>query len=177
MTFEAPKNKIERKPEVLYHASSSQDIETLEVRGERTRDPDEKPSVFATPNKALASIFLVPTDDSWTHSGLVNDIPFIVISDKDRFIELDNGGSIYSVNSDTFETNPEKGLRENEWTSSEAVAIQKNEKVDSALNTMLRLGVQVYFVDTETFKNFNSADDHGETILRSLIPEKHPDFD
>ena len=145
MSFEQISNHTEKKPKILYHASSNREITRLEVKGERTRDPNEKPSIFATPNKALASVFIVPTDDSWTHSGLINDIPFIVISDRERFNELDQGGTIYSFGSSQFESDPDRGLRENEYTTIEPVDIEGHEHVNSALDAMLKLGVQVYF--------------------------------
>jgi len=158
------------KPKVLYHASCNPNIKAFEPRSEKTRDENEGPKVFAAPSKALASVFLVETDDSWTKSGMMDDIPFIVISDKERFISTDNGGTIYSLPSDTFETDVEIGLREMEYTSVEEVVPIEAETVDSALETMIEQGVKVFFVDQEIFKQIQDAEDGGEDIVKNLIP-------
>ena len=167
------KNKIE-KPSVLYHASRNSNIEIFEPRNEKIRDLEEGSRVFATPSKAMASVFLVPTDDTWTQKGTFNDLTYIVISDEKRFKNLDVGGAIYLLPNETFENNPDKGLRELEWTSAKPVTPIKKEIVNSALDTMLKNGVQVYFVSTETFLKMRAASDHGESIIKSLIPEKNP---
>ena len=159
------------KPDKLYHASSNRSIEKFVPRSDKVRDKNEGPRVFATPDKRMASIFIVGIDDSWTHSGAMNDVPYIVISDKDRFEKLDKGGAIYHLPSTTFESDPNKGLRELEWTSSEPVIPEAKEEHESALEAMLNHGVQVYFVNTATFDSINSAPDYGRSILHSLESE------
>ena len=158
------------KPPVLYHASKNADIKTFEPRIGKRRDENEGAQVFATPSKAMATIFLVETDDSWTQSGAMDGVPYIIISDRERFTQLDTGGTIYSLPSDTFETDLEKGLRELEYTSNEAVEPTDAEHFPSALSAMLENGVKVYFVDKETFENIQNADDHGEEIVKNLTP-------
>ena len=159
------------KPEKLYHASSNRSIEQFVPRAEKVRDKTEGPRVFATPDKRMSTIFIVGTDDSWTHSGAFNGIPYVVISDKDRFTQLDKGGAIYHLPSTTFENDPEKGLGELEWTSKEVVDPTGKEEHESALDAMVNHGVQVYFVDAETFVAINAAPDHGLSILHSLTSE------
>lgn len=156
------------KPEVLYHASRTADIELFEPRAEHTRDEAEGPRVFATPSRALASVFLVETDDSWTQSGIVDGIPYIIISDEPRFRFIDRGGAIYSLPTDTFECDPDKGLREFEWTSSSPVKPNGVEVIPSALEDMLLCGVKVYFVDRNTFAALENAPDHGREIMDGL---------
>jgi hypothetical protein len=158
------------KPRVLFHASGNQNIETFEPRAESARDANEGPRVFATPSRAMASIFLVKSDDSWVGSGMVDDEPYIVISDEKRFRDQDTGGVIYSLPNDTFENDPEKGLRELEWTSKEAVTPTGKEYVPSALSDMLEQGVKVFFVDKETYKKVIEAPD--DSILKNLVPYK-----
>ena len=158
------------KPPALFHASRNPNIERFEPRAEKTRDQDEGPKIFATPSRAMASIFLADTDDSWVESGTVDDALYVVISDEVRFRKLDNGGAIYSLPLTTFETNPEKGLRELEWTSAETVIPRGKEIVPSALDDMLKHGVQVYFVDKTIFDQIQNAPDHGESIVKSLTP-------
>lgn len=170
--MESERNFIPKpeKPRVLYHASSNRNIEMFEPRIGKRRNENEGAQVFATPSKAMATIFLVETDDSWTQSGSMDGTPFIIISDKERFEALDKGGTIYSLPSDLFETDLDKGLRDLEYTSAETVEPVESESFDSALEAMLENGVQVYFVDQETFRKIEESDDDGEAIVAELIP-------
>jgi hypothetical protein len=168
--MESERNFIPKpeKPAVLYHASRNADIESFEPRIGKRRDENEGAQIFATPSKAMATMFLVETDDSWTQSGAMDGVPYIIISDKERFTALDTGGTIYSLPSDTFETDLDKGLRELEYTSEESVVPIDTEQVDSALNAMVEHGVNVYFVNQEIFIQIQESSDHGEAIVNSL---------
>ena len=160
----------EEKPPILYHASRNSDIVVFEPRAEKTRDEQEGPKVFATPSRAMAGIFLVNCDDSWVKSGAMDDVPYIIISDEERYKRLDLGGVIYSLPNDTFENDPEKGLQELEWTSSESVVPIDKEVVPSALQDMLQHGVRIYFVDKVTYKAIQDAPDDGWSIVNTLTP-------
>ncbi|MEK7201733.1 MAG: hypothetical protein AAB737_03805 [Patescibacteria group bacterium] len=159
------------KPVVLYHGSSNREISEFKPRTEKVRDPLEGPRVFATNDKRMASVFIAGTDDSWANSGMYNEIPYLVISDRDRFVKLDEGGTIYHLPSDSFETDPNKGLGEIEWTSGESVEPLHREEHHTALEAMLEHGVQVYFVDPATYQAWRTASDHGLSILKSLVSE------
>lgn len=158
------------KPRVLYHASRAGDIAEFEPRADKSRDEHEGPRVFAAPSRAIASLFLVDTDGSWVSSGTLEDIPFIVISDEERFRLLDQGAYMYELSSDTFETDPEKGLQENEWTSSESVAPIDKQFIPSAVEYMLEQGVLVYFVDQETWIALQESGAGEEEFLKALTP-------
>ena len=162
-------SKLE-KPPVLFHASKNQNIEVFEPRAEKSRDINEGPLVFATPSRAMAAIFLVDTDDSWVQSGAQNNVPYIIISDEEKFRNLDTGGAVYSLPNNTFENDPEKGLRELEWTSKDAVLPVEKETVASALDDMLMHGVKVFFVNKEVYDQIQNASDDGESIVKSLVP-------
>ena len=86
----------QEKPSVLYHASRN-GIGIFEPRTDTARDENEGPKVFATPSRAMTSIFLVDCDDSWVSSGAMNDVPYIIISDEERYKSLDKGGTVYSL--------------------------------------------------------------------------------
>jgi hypothetical protein len=159
------------KPSVVYHGSSNREIQRFEPRSDKVRDPLEGPKVFATPDKGIASIFIAGTDDSWANSGRHYGVPYMVIGDRVRFEKLDRGGALYHLPSDTFETDPHKGLGDAEWTSSEPVVPTHKEEHSSALEAMLEQGVQVYFVDPQTYESFRTASDHGLSILKSLTSE------
>jgi hypothetical protein len=160
---------VMEKPSVLYHASFKRDIEVFEPRNETVRDTDEGPQVFATPDKRLATAFMIPTNDTWANSGAFNGVPYLVVGDEEKFRNLDKGGAIYTLPSDTFNTDPTKGLGDMEWTSSEAVRPVAKEEYESALEAMLHIGVQVYFVDMATYRATQNAEDHGYSILKGLL--------
>jgi len=159
------------KPKILYHGSSNREIIRFEPRQVKVRDQSEGPKVFATSDKRMARVFIIGVDGSWGNSGMHNGIPYLVIGDRERFETLDNGGAVYHLPGDTFETDPNKGLREIEWTSSDAVEPIHKEYHESALEAMLEHGVQVFFVDKATYKAWHTAKDCGLSILKSLTSE------
>lgn len=159
------------KPKYLYHASQNRNIEIFEPRAISVRDPNEGHVVFATPDIDLASVFLVPTNDSWCNSGLFGEIPYFVCSDEKRFKESDKGGAIYTLPSDTFENDPDRGLRSREWTSKIPVKPVKKEIYESGLKQMIDSKIQVYFVSKDKFEEIKTSKDHGNKILRESVSE------
>jgi hypothetical protein len=142
------------KPKFLYHASPNKDITVFEPRRETARDLKEGPVVFATPSKAYASMFMVSSDDTWTSKGQFNGTWYQAIANKDRFIQIDKGGAIYTLPSEKFETNATKGLGLNEWTSKETVSPNSKELYDSCLSAMLQNGVRVFFITEDNLREF-----------------------
>lgn len=159
------------RPKVLYHASMNKNLKVIKPRALRTRDKSEGPVIFATPIKAIASIFLVPTNDTWTRSGLFGDVVYFICGDKQRFAKLDKGGAIYTIPSKNFGTNPNKGLGSKEWTGKQPVVPLRKEIFRSGENAMLSMGVQVFFVDKSTFKAIAISKDHGNKIIRSAVSQ------
>lgn len=158
------------KPAILYHASLVKNLDQLNPDNKTTRDENEGKVIFAGANLAEVSRFLVPTDDSWTLIATYNNIPTMIIRDEHRFRELDKGGTIYQLPSDTFAiNNPD---HPNEWTSSEPVKpLDEKIEVESALDMMIDNGVQVYFVDDATFERIKEVEDKGYIILNTLESE------
>lgn len=161
------------KPSVLYHATRSGEIVVFEPRNKKTRSDTEGPKVFGAPSKALATIFLVEWDDSWARSGTIDGIPYIVISDFERFKKADVGGYMYTLPSNSFENDPDIGSGENEWTSSTAVTPTEKEFIPSAIQAMIENGVQVYFVNQNTFTEILNAPNYGCEIIQGLVPENN----
>ncbi len=171
--LESPYFENKEKPEVLYVGTQTPNIQELKPMEGRHRGGGEGPVIFSTPDKALASVFMVEGhNDDWTTIGYYSDILCVVICmDREEFITRDKGGVVYEVPSDTFDYNPDLGMGEKEWTSSEPVKPTKETKYPSALDTMIENGVNVYFVDKDTFSKINSADDYGLGILLSMESE------
>lgn len=160
--------KIE-KPPVLYHASHDRNREYFTPQKKSFRDKDEDPAVFASPNFAISTLFLVR--DVPTECGAFGEVVYMVIPNREKFIEQDKGGAVYSLPSDTFNTNLDKGLGDLEWTSKEEVRPIAKQEFESGLQAMIENNVQVYFVDEETFKTIRNSPDHGLSILKTLKSE------
>lgn len=176
MTAENPLTPEVEKPTVLYHASPTPNIEEFEPRREGYRDPTEGPVVFATPDKAYATLFLVNSNDSWTSKGRfseagINGPWHIIISDRERFEAADKGGSIYTFDPKDFSFDLHRNMGSNEWTSQTPVRPTGEEDYPSGVEAMKSAGVELYFVDTATFTKIKNSEDNGYSILASLSPE------
>lgn len=160
------------KPALLYHASPVRGVKKFEPRAESVRDSNEGPVVFASSDKAYASMFIVPTDDSWTKRGRFSkDEPwFMVISDRQGFVYADQGGSIYQFDPGDFNFDSQRSMGSIEWTSSHTVNPVNEEPCHSGYEAMKDLGVKVYFVDAETFRSIQTSNDYGRSIITSLTP-------
>lgn len=151
MSFENFENKKitekdpqREKPKFFYHGSLSADLEEISPKFR---------SVFATPDKAFASMFLGSRpDDSWSAKGKLGEVYYILIADEDKYRANDKGGVIYKVSSEKF-IRPEKGMR-TEWIANDPIAPISKEECPSAFNAMIENGVQVYFVDQKTLNDF-----------------------
>lgn len=139
----------------LYHASENPDIEALEPRAIGKRDPQDNARVYATDDEAYASMFLVKSDDSWTFKFGLEDEGleahwFICISDKDRYLEKDKGGIIYSLPKEQFIPVPDCSTPE--WISLQPVNITGKKFYASGIDAMLKHNVQVYFTSPNQFQ-------------------------
>lgn len=166
-------NETNEKPATLYVATQTPHLQELTPLEGRNRGENEGAVIFSTPNKDLASIFLVEGhDDSWMQIGYFSDIPYVAIRmNREDFLKRDRGGTMYTVPSDTFDSDQNLGMGNKEWTSREPVRPIQETYYPSALDVMIENGVNVYFVDKETFDAMNVADDHGLSTLLTLISE------
>lgn len=161
------------KPETLYISTRVPNLKELVPKKGNYRDEKEGAVIFSTPDKALASVFLVDGhNDSWMKISYYGDIPCVVICmDREEFIKKDKGGIMYEVPSNAFDFDPNLGMGDKEWTSRLPVKPKKEISYSSALDTMIKNGVQVYFVDKEKFNAIWEADDAGRSILSELVSE------
>lgn len=158
------------KPDILYHASCNRHINLLKPKAISIRDKDEGPVVFATTDKVEATKFIVRSNDTWTKKIRFGNVHIHIISDRGRYENVDKGGSVYFLRSDTFENDETKGTK-SEWTSKVSVKPLKEEEYESGLQAQLENGVQVYFVDTNTFREIEGSKDFGNSIIKNLTSE------
>lgn len=163
------------KPPIIYHGSSTPDLEELRPKAERIRDDKEGPVIFGTADKEFASMFLGPRpDDSWSSKGSLGEAYYILIGDEERYRREDKGGVIYELPGEVFEHDSTRGMK-TEWVAKKSIAPLKKQQYSSALDAMIESGVQVYFVDEKTLQKFREAirqaPDHGLSILEDLESE------
>lgn len=170
MNPESERQIEEERPAILYHASPNREIEKIEPRAVTVRDPEEGPVVFATPDRAAATKFLIGSDDRWSQLSRFGDVHVAVYSDRKRFEEMDKGGSMYALPSEGFSHDPKRPAKQ-EWVSHDAVMPIERMDFPSALDAMMDAGVQVYFTDDATLKRIQTAPDHGLSIIHSLESE------
>lgn len=166
-------NKIEKleKPPVLYHASAATDIKEVIPQRKTARRDDEGPVVFGAKDLAFATMFIVRADDSWTLKGIHGGVYYTVISDEERFRNLDKGGPVYELPNDSFECDRNIGMREYEWQSKDPVKPLAEKNYPSGLGAMIENGVQVYFVDKDTLEKIRETKWKNLEILRGLQSE------
>lgn len=170
MSEELPKLEQKEKPDFLYHGSPHR-IEELEPRTKPHREKEEGKLVFATSETGDASMFLYKTALTGHFMIKGERIGYtVIVEDKDEFLKNDKGGHIHVLLSETFEPTPHSGMS-NEWVSKEGVKPEKVMEYDSALNAMIEYGIQVYFVDNDTYQKIRRAEDHGYSIFKNLQSE------
>lgn len=159
-------------PRVLYHGSPEGGLATLRPEERSSRHPDEGPVIFATDSLPFALMFMSPRrHDDWTRKGCVNGKWYEVIADRERFLAGDQGGVVYALAGEGFYQPEGYGMRA-EWVSKSEAPVLEERRFPSSLRAMIEHGVNVYFVDAETFAKIDAADDHGAAIMATLTPER-----
>ena len=157
------------KPPFLYHGSTYRELEELKPQG-RMHRTEEGELLYATPDLAIASVFLV--EGAHYGCGKFGDTVYAwIIANRDEFIRNDKGGHIYVLPSDSFKINQGRGLGNYEYVSKEPVAPIKTIEYPSAVDAMIENGVQVYFIDQDTYEKIQASKDHGWSIYSKLESE------
>jgi hypothetical protein len=144
------------RPTKLFHASPSTDILEFEPRNEYPRYTGEANLVFATPHEELAAMFLSPRTIN-TEIGIYDDEYVIFINaDEGTYAKHDRGGAIYSLPVETFETDTNSGMKENEWYSKMSVKPIDKTVYRTSIEAMEKFNVKRYFVDDDTFEKIRS---------------------
>ncbi len=157
------------KPPLLYHGSAHKELEELKPQGKSHR-ADEGELLYATPDLAIAFIFLV--GGAHYGCGKFGRVPYAwIIANRDEFIPNDKGGHIYVLPSDSFEINQGRGLGNEEYASKEPVAPIKTIEYPSAIDAMIENRVQVYFINQKTYEKIQASKDHGYSIYSKLESE------
>jgi hypothetical protein len=133
----------------FYHGSPNSDLEELEPRPVSFLE-DKQELLFACPDIAGATLFLTRIYDDISKKGYSHDGYYIVIGDKEKFLEMDKGGTVYVLPDASFTTDERFWGRE--WGSKEKLKPIHKIHFGSSLRAMIENGVKVYFTDPETFE-------------------------
>lgn len=157
-TTEGQDNPIEKEPLILYHGSPDKNIETFYPgKNKAVTERGELKGVRATPHKTLAAAFVREKCCPVTIGSFDHDKTwFIVVSDKDKFLKSDRGGTIYSFSPENFTFNPSL-LGKSEYITSVAVRPTRKEEYSSSLEAMLNAGVQVYLLTPKLYEEFEAT--------------------
>lgn len=158
--------------DVVFHGSGKKKINVFVPKSVKERGSSEGPVVFASPSLKVASCFLIEWTDSWV-TMLVsrNDLDRshfevnLVISDADRFIREDTGGSIYLLPSKGFTYKKEIGLGIFEWAKKSTVKPFGQIDFNSSVEAMRKFGVKLHFMNQEQYKYFVSLNGKEQSQL------------
>jgi len=154
-------------PKFLYRGTPRRDVDQF--------TPKEKVGgrlvVSASPDRTTAIKFVVPIEGLKVKLGTLGDTHYYICAEEKKFKEMDIGGSIYLLPPNGFEPAPEVGA--DVWVNPNSVIPIGKEEISSAIEAMIKAGVQVYFVSEEIFERFRKFPEDRLEILKSLISENN----
>lgn len=107
--------------------------------------------VFATANKKMALMYLVPRGVPTLMNPDDHQPTIVICSDQTSFTVNDAGGAIYELSSESFTATPQEALNNYEMVSTRPVKPIRKQIHDSTLAALLSAGIKVKFVDTTMF--------------------------
>lgn len=156
----------------LYHASANKDLSLITPRKTLSHDVYIGDYVFATLDKTLATMYLVPKGIA-TLMTPDDEEPNIVICAKETdFLTKDQGGAIYTLPAENFIESPQKGLESYEMVSESPVKPINKEVFARSIDALFAAGIKIYFVDEDTFEMLIGNPKQKELIRR--LPSYQP---
>lgn len=137
---------------ILYHASTRKNLTVLRPQRTLSHDKYIGDYVFATKSSLLAHMYLVPKgiailmDSSEDHPNIV-----MCISESE-FLKRDHGGAVFELSSASFAPSPQQEINDYEMVSTIPVKPLKKTVYAKTRDALLALGIQIRFVDKDTFK-------------------------
>lgn len=135
----------------LYHASANQNLKVLEPQRTISKDKYIGNYVFATADKVLALMYLVPKGYGTIMYSKENPPRILIRADEKEIRSKDNGGAIYTVDPSDFYESPQKELSDYERVSDKPVIPVSKEVYASAFDTWEEMRITVEFIDQQTF--------------------------
>jgi hypothetical protein len=138
------------KPDQFYHGSPDRGLEELTPQRKSFRREGEGRLLFACPDLAGATLFLTRLHDDESKKGYVDGKYYFVVANKEKFLVLDKGGTVYVLPGEDFLFDSNEWSRE--WACAKPVKPIRTINFNSSLRAMIENGVLVYFTDPETFE-------------------------
>lgn len=151
---------------VLYHASQSKQLKVILPKRTLSNDKYIGDYVFATANRALAAMYLVPKGFAILMNIDMRVPTLVICGDEQELKKHDKGGAIYELLPDTFIDTPQQGLELYEKVSKKPVTPLKTKLYDSIFDAFREQEVKVKFVGETTFKELIESPNQ-----KSLIQE------
>lgn len=158
---------------ILYHASQHKTLKALKPQRTLSNDKYIGDFVFATANRTMAIMYLVPPGIATLMNPDKNNPNIVICATVDEFTNRDHGGTIYELPSDSFADTPQEGLSEYEMVSSIPVQPLHKTTFDSSLKALLSAGIQVRFIDEPTFKSL-LGNPNQEKMFKQIKPYARP---
>ncbi len=150
----------------LYHASPLSRLPIITPQPTLSRDKYIGDFVFATKNKRLALMYLVPKGFATLMNSQLSN-PNIVICGKVKdVIKKDKGGSLYWLSDEYFQDTPQAGLSEYEMVSEKPVIPFKEVSYENTIETLINGGISIYFTNESTFNSLLVNDKQQELIQK-----------
>ncbi len=162
------------KPKILYHGSTNGEITEFTPRLSHGTGSEHGEQVYASPSLMVASVFMAKEyiKQPWSSGFYGGAYCALITIPRDEFLQRDKGGYIYAIDSKSFSTKEGRGLDDQEYASSEPVTPETKVFYPSVLETMIELGVQVYFVNKDEYETLkDSTDDQKHLCLKKLRSE------
>lgn len=150
----------------LYHASQNNSLKLIKPQRTLSNDKYIGDFVFATANKALAAMYLVPKGFAILMDTDLNPPVLVVCGTKQDLQKKDKGGAIYELPDDTFEPTPQSGLELYEKVSTQAVVPLKTYVYKSIFDAFEAHNIVVKFVDESMFKSLVTSPKQQELIQK-----------
>lgn len=138
----------------LYHASQRQNLKI--IKPQKTVGHDDKyigNFVFATKNKKLATMYLVPKGIATLMSPESNGPNIVICANEKDYIKQDKGGAIYNLPGKNFVETPQKGLGRYEMVSTHEIKPLNRTVYHSSVDALLSAGIKIRFTNKNTFND------------------------
>lgn len=147
------------KPKILYHGSWNKEIEEFEPR---IAQQDPEPRVYAS-HDVLTALLFMPKYNGYMSVGDFGTETerrhYIIFTEsKEKVLNQDGGGAVYSLPSETFEKNPLVNGGEWEWYSTVPVKPVDKQVFNSWIHEFKKRGISIFFFEEPKFHEFEKLE-------------------
>lgn len=135
----------------LYHASQQTNLSTIKPQRTFSNDKYIGNYVFATTNKKLALMYLVPKGIPTLMNPDDPQPNIVICSELSKYITKDQGGAIYKLPSNDFIKSPQKELSMYEMASKQSIKPLTKNIYKNTIQALQSADIKIYFVNDATF--------------------------